>query len=164
MAVWQYTIYLVPNSAVAADGSLPGVTVADGIFDLPPLTFAFSGEQLERSVETILPSAKSWHADLRAFGDDERHDINIWYESGRVRDVRIRIDLRSASPSLVRQVASLGKEMGCCFFQVSSKQIVQADEAALTDSIKTSRPARFVNDPRGFLESLASKSDSRRPE
>jgi len=164
MAVWQYTIYLVPNTALAADGSLPGVTVAGGMFDLPPLTFAFSGEQLERSVATILPPAKSWHSDLRAYGDDARHDINIWYENGRVRNVRIRIDLRSASPSLVGRVASLGREMDCSFFEVSNKAVVPADEAALVNSIKHSRPARFASDPRGFMDSLARESPSRRPE
>jgi hypothetical protein len=155
MAVWQFTIYLVPNAAVAPDGSLPGVTVADGMFDLPPMTFAFAGDQLERLIQAILPPAKSWHADLRVFGDDERHDINIWYEDGRVCDVRIRIDLRNATAALVQQVAALGKDLECSFFEVSSKQVVPADEAALIDSIRHSRPARFVADPRGFLESLA---------
>lgn len=155
MAVWQYTIYLVPNTAVAADGSLPGVTFEDDVFDLPPLTFPFSGERPERSAQAILPPAKSWHTELRAFGDDDQHDINVWYEDGRVREVRVRIDLRSAAPSLVREVAGLGKELGCSFFDVDSGETVPADEAALLDSIRRSRPARFVTDPRGFLDSLA---------
>lgn len=161
MAVWQYTLYLVPNAALANDGSLPGVTYEGMVFDLPLLTFGFTGDQLERSVAKILPRAKAWHQDLRAFGEEDRNEINIWYENESVRAVRIRLDLRIATPTLVKQLVSLGEKLGCSFFDPSGNAVVPADGQAMVSAIKRSPAAHFVSDPRGFLESLSqSRSES----
>lgn len=157
MAIWQYTAYLIPETAVAPDGSLPGLTVTEESFEHPPLPFAVSANELERLIAEWLPPAKSWQADLHAWGDDARHDAEVWYEEGRIGHVRLRIDLREVTRDVVRRVLGIARAAGCRFLEARTFELVAATEDALLDSIRRSRPARFVQDPRGFFDDLAQR-------
>lgn len=158
MAIWQFTIYLVPESACTADGTMPGLRVTDDGCELPRLQFAVSPALFEQLVADVLPPAKSWHKDLRAFGDVKRHDIRLWYEDGELREARVRIDLKEVTRADITRIVKLAFETGCHFLDVETQRVLPRDDAALLTAIQLSPSAKFVRHPRGFLESISNKA------
>ena len=158
MAIWQFTTYLIPESACTADGTLPGLSVTEDGFKLSRLRFANSPEQLENLVADVLPPEKSWHKDLRAFGCVTSHDIQLWYEDGELSEAQVRIDLREVTRAYVTQIVKLAHDTRCLFFDLETQRVLPADDKALITAIQQSRAAKFVRDPRGFIESLSTEA------
>ena len=72
MAIWQYVTYLIPTSAVAPNGTLPGVVTDNDGFELPPLSVPFSSEQFEHLAADYLPPTKSWSDKVRIWASPSR--------------------------------------------------------------------------------------------
>lgn len=155
MAIWQYTAYLIPQAAVAADGRMAELMVTPVGFDHPPLVFPIAPATLEQLVDVFLPPRRSWHEHLRTWGDEAGDAIDIWYEGDRIDSIRVRLDLRDITRERIGCLVNLARKAGCCFLEAERLGVVPADDDALLESIGASGSARFVADPRGFLERLS---------
>ena len=164
MAIWQYVTYLIPVASVGPDGTLPGMVVNDDAFQLPPLAFPFSSDEFERLAAGYLPPAKSWSTNVRIWGDEPKDDLNLFTEDGKALEIRARLDLRNLTINRVRKLLRFTRALQCCFVEGRKGQVFAATEDALVNSIRTSRSASFVRDPRDFLEDLSQASANRTPE
>ena len=164
MAIWQYVTYLIPTSAVAPDGTLPGVAIDNDGFELPPLSFPFSSEQFEHLAADYLPPAKSWSDKVQVWGDDQKDDLDLFTEDGKAIEIRARLDLRDLTIERVRKLLRFAQALQCCFIEGRKGEVFAATEEALLNSIRTSRSAAFVVDPHGFLERLSQEPAARPPE
>lgn len=93
MAIWQFTIGLVPRSWAEDEGSLPAMPYnADGYTDM---SAAWRHEQLDvdidDSMSRVLPAAASWSDEIRIWGDEAPSDIQVCYEGTAVESVQVRI-------------------------------------------------------------------------
>ena len=154
MAIWQYSVYLIPRANLAADGSLEGLVVMEDSFDHPPLIFRIAADELENAVAAILPPTKSWDENMHKFGDEQTHDVDVWYKEDRIASVRIRLDLRARIQEMLRQVVALSIKADCVFWDPRTLKVFPAEEIALIENIRTSRPANFIKNPTRFLELL----------
>lgn len=155
MAIWQYTAYLIPASAVHADGTLPGIVVGNDGFELPPLSYSFTREQFECLAADYLPAAKAWSDEVRIWGDDEKDDLHLVTKNGKPVEIRVRLDLRGLTIERVGKLLHFAQALQCCFIEGRKLEVFAATEQALFNSIRTSRPAALVADPHGFLKGLS---------
>lgn len=155
MAVWQYIAYLIPTASLSEDGSLAGLTVTSESFDHPPLQYDIAPVALEKIISAYLPPRESWSPDIHAWGDERRDDIDINYGGERIDIIRARLDLRDVTIERIANLVRLAREIDCCFLEGRTFAVISADEDALVESIRASRPARFVRDPHGFLKNLS---------
>jgi hypothetical protein len=157
MAIWQFTVGLVPRTWAEAEGSLPAMLYdANGYSDM---SAAWRHEQLDVDIDDlmsrVLPAAASWSDKIRIWGDEATSDIQVCYEGTAVESVQVRIDTRNSTSDFCSKIVRLARAMDCYLFLPEERSIISADEAALSNAICKSSAARYSADPRAFLESLA---------
>ena len=105
-------------------------------------------------VGSFLPSARSWRRDLEVWGSDEGDRIDIPTDDSS--EVFARFDLREWKPTLYDQFLAFVRAVG------GRLQADNGDEVPLTSeafqrTLSQSDAARFVRDPRGYLDGSATK-------
>jgi hypothetical protein len=158
MAIWQYVTYLIPEEAVQLDGSVAGLKVVEEVIELPEAPFSCSLKDVEAALAGYLAPAESWSPNLRLWGDNQKDDIDVYFEGERVCEIRARLDLRDITRDRVVRLAALARRLKCCFLEGRTLEVVPATEEKLLASIAQSASAKFVRDPRGYLEGLGRDS------
>jgi hypothetical protein len=156
MAIYQYKVMMVPNSARHAFEALPPPSVLgeDFFVELPSVTFAMEATEIVRRMEAILPRSRSW-PDMIQFGDDNVHDAAICLDNGVVSEVSFRIDLRDDNPrELILKIVHLAVEADCCFCELDTFAVFSAEPPLLVKHLLNSRAARFLRDPEAFFRSF----------
>jgi len=100
----------------------------------------------------MLPEGKGWIPELRVWGNDESSDIQVPYENGIIESIHMRLDLREDISQLIAQVVNLADELDCDLLIPGEKRIIKPNIFELNGAASESNAARFVKDPRGFLE------------
>lgn len=156
MAIWQFTVGLVPRIWAEAEGSLAAMLYdADGCADM---SIAWLHTQLNVDIDDlmsrVLPAASSWGDEVRVWGDVTTSDLQVCYEGTAVESVQVRIDTRNPTLDLCLKIVRLARAMDCYLFLPEYRSIISADEASLSNAICKSTAARYSANPRAFLESL----------
>jgi hypothetical protein len=143
MAIWQFTVGLVPRAWAEAEGSVPAKLYdADGYTDM---SVAWRYEQLDVDIDDlmsrVLPAAASWGDEIRIWGDETTSDIQVCCQGIAVESVQIRIDTRNSTSDLCSKIVRLARAMDCYLFLPGDRSIISADE--------------YSADPHAFLKSLA---------
>lgn len=155
MAIWQYSVYLLPESWLRADGSVAGLVVDSQMMEHPPLQLGLTPVELEQLITAYLPRRPSWHEKLQRWGDDQRDDdVDVWYEKDQVTEIRVRLDLRNITTERIAKLLELTQNLKCIFVDACTGDVALATKEALLDSIRRSHSAKFVTDPHRYLESL----------
>lgn len=157
MAIWQFTVGLVPRTWAEAEGHVPAMLYdAEGYFDM---SIAWQHEQLDIDLDNLMsqvfPAAISWSEKIRMWGDVTTSDIQICYDGVAVESVQIRIDTRNSTSDLCSKIVQLARAMDCYLFLPGDRSIIRADAAALSNAVCKSSAARYSADPHAFLELLA---------
>lgn len=156
MAVYQYKVLLVPNSARHAFEALPppGLLDEDFALEFPSVTFSMDATVLVRRIEAMLPRSKSW-PDMIRFGDDKAHDAAVCLDNGVVTEVVFRIDMRDDDPrELGLKIVHLAVDADCCFCEKDTLAVFSAEPSLLVKSMINSRAAMFLRDPEAFSRSI----------
>lgn len=153
MAIWQFTVGLVPRTWAEAAGSHPAMLYdADGYLDM---SIAWRNEQLHVDIDDVLsrvwPRAASWSDEIRIWGDETTSDVQVCYAGTAVESVQVRIDARNSTSELCSKIVRLARAMDCHLFLPGERSIIGADEAALSNAIYRSTAARYSADPDAFL-------------
>ena len=159
MAIWQYTAYLLPVTAIAPDGSIPGLNTGEDPLDIPDVPFSVMPDEIESVLAAYLPPAESWSPEIRTWGDSQKDDVQAVFEQGRFRQICARLDLRDITKERIARLLTLAQQLNCFLVEARTLEPVPATEEAIVASISKSAPAAFVRDPQGFL--LAAKSRNR---
>jgi hypothetical protein len=151
MALFQVNIELIPAEwAEENDYSVENLYDDDG-YDT---SSAWEKFQLIKDLnfDDILPKGKSWDKDLQVWGNDKKHDINVWYENGNVTSIGFRLDLREDINSLINKLVNVAEEFNCVLFVPGQEIIVKPNMFELKKYILKSDAAKFVKDPVSYFK------------
>ena len=161
MAIWQFDIALVPESALVADPDLFEHSVTpDGIDTAAWWSSVSVPSDLELRLGDILPKADSWSDELSVWGAEDGHRIDVCRDVDVIESLTVRIDAREDTSDFVKAVCAFAQSMQCRFYGFDSHADIEPTPAALLAAIQVSDATKFVRDPRGFLTEIAEKSGS----
>lgn len=155
MAIWQFTIALVPQDWLDAGGDVLSL-FAEGTFDASPAWRSYRHPQLEEILGGALSKGKSWHSELTAWGSEQTDDIQLFRSKGRVDSIVVRFDLRQPNMALFQQVIQIAQQLRLAIVTLETMSIVPLDVLRLLRAAAESRAAHFVLDPASFLSQMES--------
>ena len=106
----------------------------------------------------LLPEMEPWSPDLRIWGDEKSHDVQIWFEGDRIESFQLRLDVANPSFPLIDGMCGLARDLQCVF-AATEGAIIQPSAEAIARAVIHSPAMRFVRDPEGFIRA-AIQSDS----
>ncbi|UTW56200.1 hypothetical protein [Kordiimonas sp. SCSIO 12610] len=152
MAVWQFTIQLLPKSWAKDNKFNPAsLYTAEGYHDVE---YAWNDYQLREGfrdlLSQILPETRSRHKNLLVWGNDNEHDIQVGIEQGKAKYICIRLDLRQDLRLIIPKIIEITQTIECCFFFPEQEKITPPEVKELIAAIKTSRAFKYADDPIGL--------------
>lgn len=153
MAIWQYDVFLIPNSILSR-------------VPLSQLQKAMQSSELHCAVN--LPSdyehlftrmfgeSHSFAPEWRIWGKDDGNRCDVISEDGNV-EVMIRLDLTRLGRDLMHQVLQLAQTCGCVLLDREGR-VFEPKEKPFLDHLKTSDAFRFISDPEKYLHELSRES------
>ncbi len=161
MAIWQFDIALVPETALAADPDLFVHSVTpEGVETAAWWSSISVPSDLESRLGEILPKGDSWSDELSVWGTDDGHRIDLWLIGDAIESLAVRIDAREDASDFVKAVCAFAQSMQCRFYGYESRAEIEPTTAALHAAIQVSDATKFARDPRGFLTEVAEKGGS----
>ena len=156
MAIWQFGVILIPQSAILAEceafpASIP-MEMIDHLWwskQQPPQGF-------EKQIDLILSETKSWSEDMRMWGSESGNDAHVCYTDGEkkvVEEIAFRLDARDISLDLIRMICTLAAQLSCVLLTADSK-VLQPVESEMLAAIRNSTATEFVNDPDPALQTV----------
>lgn len=155
MAVWQFTIALLPQDWLDAGGDLRSL-FAEGTFDASSAWRSYRHPQLEEILGSALSKGKSWNSRLTLWGSEQTDDIQLFRSQDRVDSVTVRFDLRQPNMTLFQQVVHIARELRLAIVTLETMSVVPLDVLRLLRAAAESRAAHFVLDPASFLSQMES--------
>lgn len=158
MAIWQFTVGLVPRAWAELEGNSPEMLYdSDGCSDM---STAWGGNQPSANlvvlISQVLPPTESWSDQLRIWGDPAKSDIQVFYQGNNVESVMVRIDTRYDTMYMCSKTVELALALDCRLFIPAARSIVMANVTALSIACHNSEAARFSAAPRAYIERLSS--------
>ena len=151
MATWQFDFSFVPISDLSSTFEKD----ENGSFDFS--SFWIKNQPPENYRELIakflLPSI-SWSKDILMFGKEDKTCIDVSLENNYVVDISVRIDLRTFNMDLMNKIVDLAKLFKCSLFLYETNELIESNSQILFEKIKNSNAAKFVIDPRKFLDEI----------
>jgi hypothetical protein len=160
MAVWQFSMYLVPRSqlvTVCPDLTSP---VTGYVFDHTHWWCdSQPAENLAERLSGVLDEVRSWRSESRQWGPDSTNTVAVHYAVGRVEEIHARLDLRELDDALVKTLAALAADSDGWWLGDDAEMRLPVGETreAIIEAARASHAAQFVADPRTFLGSIDSK-------
>jgi hypothetical protein len=157
MAIWQFTVGLVPRAWVGMEGNVPEMLYdADGYCDT---SIAWRQNQpkvdLDFLMSQVLPATESKIDEMKFWGDETKSDIHVCYDGNTVESVQVRIDTRVDSIEFCLKIVELARELDCCLLFPEARFISTPHEGSICNALQNSTAARFSAAPREFLNGLA---------
>lgn len=135
MATWQHNFIVLSTDAT------------------PPSPARLAG--LGTRLDAILGREKSWSADILQWGNIDRTVFKIMTGADGT-ELSFRLDMRGDWRTEVTDVWHACRDWGFCFAANAEGEPGRTFEniESIIDDCRASDAARFVSDPRGFLDSL----------
>ena len=151
MATWQFDFSFVPIDNLSIKIEMDENDLVDfssfWLLKQPP-------ENYKELITKILYPTKSWHKDILIFGKEDETCIHVCLENKNVIDVSARIDLRTFDMNLLTKIVDLAKLFKCSLFLFETNELIESNSQILFEKIKNSNAAKFVIDPRKFLDEI----------
>ena len=154
MATWQFDLHLLPKERLMELVGTHPVSISRELLDE---TRWWDGkvdpELLDADLASFLRKSKSWHPEIAVWGEEDGNRIDVIYENNNVVEIFVRIDLRQLDRGFVIALVRLAKKYDCVFV-TSTMRVLEPTLNNLIKAMEESDAHRFVDDPKGFLESL----------
>lgn len=155
MAAWQFIIVLVPRAwAEEADFDPSCLYESDGYDTEITWKNRQPTTNFKDLLSKILPPSESCSNTLLCWGNEMENDIQVGYENSTVKDIQIRLALHTQFQPLIGKLIEVANELNCVLFFPELRLMSNTTEMKLMESMQMSRAARFVADPRKFLDAL----------
>jgi len=156
MAIWQFTLVLVPRPWAIANAYNPTSLSNETGYDTSAAWLEHSPIQdiFIQHCDKFLSRSEPWAEGLTAWGDDEETDINLWQGSGKIESIRIRLDLRKDPRKPLSVICEIMNAIDCSCFIPESNLLIDPDPGRLFQIIRDSRASSFVKAPFPFLQAL----------
>ena len=155
MAIWQFPIFLLPTEWAVINNFNASLLFDDEYVDTRvawynnPLNSKF-----KEILSDLLPQAKSWHNELLCWGNPEENDIQVWFEDNSISSIQIRLDLRQNVTAIIEAIINAAKILDCALFFPEQNIIIEANVKDISNALQKSKAARFLIDPKDFLNNL----------
>lgn len=162
MAVWQYTIELVPREKLAdLFGDVPS-SISQEVY---LATEWWNKQQPSDDYETFLASfvapRASWSEDVKCWGEEGGNRINVVLEKECVVEMSARFDLRNLDEVFTCTVVDFARRNGCVFLG-ESMELVEPSVGNLKSMLMVCDAARFVRNPTLYLDEIKRSRQVRR--
>jgi hypothetical protein len=158
MAVWQFTIALVPQAWIDGGGNVDELFGEEG-YDSTTAWKRHDDSRIGAALGGVLKETKSWHSDLRHWGDVQSDDIQAWCPNGKIESIRVRFDLRSPKIFLFREVVRIAQELELAIVSLGRRKLLSLEVSQLLRAAAESDAAHFCLDPSSFLLQVATIND-----
>jgi hypothetical protein len=159
MAAWQLPIFLIPKSwADANAGDINQLLTDDGVdTSLAWCSVIADRKKFEEAFGKVLMKGNPWHADETIWGNEQKTDIQLWVEQGRIETIQLRIDLREDWRRFIPKFCEAMEGLECMALvpEMNRLIVIALTPEALTEVVLTSRAASFVSNPRTYLSKLS---------
>jgi len=135
MAIWQFSFNIVEK----------------GFNDVKPEpVFRKLDEQSLFKIAQFLSIGNSWSNDIVMYGNDDTTCIELLYESDKLQEVLLRLDIRTISKELLIAILDFIKHNNAKIYK--EKEIFEPTLENIINLIKKSKAYRFAKSP---LEALS---------
>ena len=142
MAVWQFDFNVVPK-----EKSL----IAEKICSEDILSWK---QENMPSVEiNFLEKQTSWTKDIIQYGKEDETCILILYEDENLEEISCRLDLRSLSKKMLKEILDYVEKIGGVIFYEEKVYSPKLDE--IIDLMKSSNANKFCQNPINYFEELS---------
>jgi len=154
MAIWQFSFIILPQEKVMkySNNRIENATFSD-FQEISWEGHGLSKSSLEK-VSNVLKETQSWSDDIKQFGSLDGTCIQLFYDENILDGISIRIDLRTVTAELLKEVVSFIKENEAILITVEGI-LLEPEIENLIEVIKESASYNFVKDPEGFLSTLS---------
>ncbi|MFB9244591.1 hypothetical protein IV454_12690 [Massilia antarctica] len=159
MAAWQFAFVVIPVAGIIRmHGRMVDVLpefaarMPDASFDADQACSNYwqgiDNTSMHGMAKSMLPVATSWSDEATMYGNSTADDIQIWEDS-----VNVRLDCRNLNVALLTAVLDASCAANCCLVLLEGGRIIAPVPQLVTDALHASAAARFVDNPRRFLQS-----------
>jgi hypothetical protein len=149
MAIWQFGVILIPQSAILAEfGTLPALIPME-MTDHLWWSKQQPAQGFEKQIDLLLSQTKSWSEEIRIWGSESGNDAHVCYtdaEKNVVEEIAFRLDARDISLDLVRMICTLAAHLSCVLLTADS-EVLQPVESEMLAAIRNSTATKFIDDP-----------------
>lgn len=161
MAVWQFKMWAIPGPAYRKGNAdvirLSREQVGELNFDLTGADMTELSDQLSR----LMPEEKSWHDEMRIWGQEETDDVQVWFKGNAIESVQMRLDVRHLALSLLGGLCLIARNFDWLLAvpEGPGLTVLTPSTEAIFRSILKSQAQSFVEDPEAFLAAIV-RADS----
>lgn len=156
MARWQFSVGLVPQVWLDSGGRVESLFGDEGHV----LSEAWEGVQpvgLRERLNALLPSQKSWSESLSCWGDEQGDDIHLMEDDGNIVDLSVRFDLRRPNMDFFASIVEIAIDLDFGMLDLERQCVIERTSRSLRRAAAHSETARFVADPKAYIEDLAQR-------
>lgn len=142
MAIWQFDCYIIPKRNVVVNTKLDYESI-------------LSWGKTNTSIEKIdfLEKQKSWSNKISQYGKEDETCIEFFYENGILKEIYCRLDLRSLSKEMLKNILDYVDVINGVIFYENKMYYPKIDE--IIELMKKSAANRFCKNPRNYFEEIS---------
>ncbi|XHR97340.1 hypothetical protein ACFJIV_12185 [Mucilaginibacter sp. UC70_90] len=149
MAIWQYTIEMIPKEDLDIIGDNIG-TEAYNKFNFWQAGGGYTSEYFT-PITKLLPMGESWSKNIKLYGNEDSTCIKLIVENNKIAEVIIRLDFRNDYSKLLSEIVEF-----CSFNSLllldEEQNILPLNETGIGYQIKSS--PQYIR-----LQKLSNKTD-----
>lgn len=149
MAIWQYEISILSASDIEGD------EIHDNTYDNLK---GWKRDSVHKKISNLLTpnmiKSESWSENIEIWGEVDKTCFKIFFESDRIIEINVRIDLRYAQDKIVlSNILELCTMLNARIVN-SELKLIPPNQIDIVKDINQSSAFKFVSDPKIFIESL----------
>lgn len=160
MSAWQFTLEMIPASALLAnhgdisdhveivrfDRSLPLKELERQCDELPNYWDGFdNSEAVQRAIAEVLPKRESWSSLARMFGEKGKDEIELWYEAdGQLSRVSLSFSLSDPNSEFLQSVLEISNRFNLRLLAIQSQEVFDPSISSFITHAEKCSAARFL--------------------
>ncbi len=157
MAIWQYTVFLLPKKEVNKKFGNLCKRVEESFLENFVGWNTYPQEAVHQLLVKNFGPPQITYCDSILFGNDAGSCVNLIVKDNALEDVTIRLDLREPVKLHIEAILHLSDLLDGIFVSPEF-EVFKCDKETLVNSIKKSDALRFVKSPQKFFDSLSIKN------
>ncbi|MDF2607751.1 MAG: hypothetical protein K0S34_1947 [Bacillales bacterium] len=143
MAIWQFCCNVINRNKNC---------------DMNHGEFNFSWDEHDLNVKSLseikhfLKPQKSWSLDIKQYGADESHCLQLMYNGEKIEDISLRLDLRDLSKEIIEAILQFVKSSNGILLH--DDKIIEPDRDALFHELRNSNSYKFISNPKSYFENI----------
>lgn len=149
MATWQYDLNLISSSDINNN------EINEDTFDnLKGWNKDSVYQKIINLLSRDMKQSESWSEDVDIWGEEDKTCFKLFFDSGNITEINIRIDLRATQKRyVVNNIIELCEILDAKIVN-SELNIIPLNKNDIIKDIKESGAYKFVSNPMEFLDSL----------